>query len=147
MTRKRQRMIYVVAGVAGLMAATLLVLFALEDSVVYFYGPTEFLEKQAEIAPGITIRIGGLVEADSLQQIWDETAYRFRITDLENSVSVDFYGILPTLFREGQGVIAIGTYDEALGFQASDILAKHDESYVSAEVVDVLKASGEWRGE
>ena len=83
----------------------------------------------------------------SLYDLDPSTAYRFRITDLENSVLVNFYGILPTLFREGQGVIAIGTYDEALGFQSRDILAKHDESYVPAEVVDVLKASGNWRGE
>ena len=147
MTRKRQRMIFVVSGVAALMTATILVLFALEDSIVYFYSPTEFLEKRGEIVPDTMIRIGGLVKADSLFQILDETAYRFRITDLENSVLVNFYGILPTLFREGQGVIAIGTYDEALGFQSRDILAKHDESYVPAEVVDVLKASGNWRGE
>lgn len=143
-TRKRQRMIFVVAGVAALTAATLLVLFALEDSIVFFRSPTQIV---AEGFPeGRAFRVGGLVEDGSLERLEGNTV-RFRVTDLAEAVTVTFTGILPALFREGQGIIAEGTLGPDGNFVATDILAKHDETYMPAEVVDALKAAGQWQGE
>lgn len=144
MTRKRRRMVFVTAGIAALTAATLLVLFALEDSIVFFRSPTEVVEEGFPVDRAF--RVGGLVEEGTVEQIGGTNTVRFRVTDLANVVTVTFTGILPALFREGQGVIAEGNLRPDGVFVAYEILAKHDENYMPTEVVDALKASGQWKG-
>ena len=135
-------MILVVAGVGALTAATLLVLFALQDSIVFFRSPTEVMADG--FASDRPIRIGGLVEDGSVERADDGLGVRFRVTDLQTAVPVTFTGILPALFREGQGIVAEGRMEDGV-FHASAVLAKHDENYMPAEVVDALKAAGQWR--
>ena len=137
-------MIFVVAGVAALTVATLLVLFALEDSIVFFRSPTQIVEEG--FPADRAFRVGGLVEDGTLERLEGNTV-RFRVTDLAEAVTVTFTGILPALFREGQGIIAEGTLGPDGVFVATNILAKHDETYMPAEVVDALKAAGQWQGE
>ena len=144
MTRKKQRMTFVVAGVGALAAATLLVLFALQDSIVFFHSPTEVMA--VGFATDRAIRIGGLVEEGSVERAAGDATVRFHLTDLQTTVPVVFAGILPALFREGQGIVAEGRMEGGI-FVASDVLAKHDENYMPAEVVDALKAAGQWREE
>ena len=144
MTRKRLRMVFVIAGITALTAATLLVLFALEDSIVFFRSPTEVVEEGFPVDRAF--RVGGLVEEGTLERIGGTNTVHFRVTDLSNAVTVTFTGILPALFREGQGVIAEGKLRPDGVFVAHDILAKHDENYMPTEVVDALKASGQWKG-
>jgi cytochrome c-type biogenesis protein CcmE len=131
-----------IAAILGL--AALLTLTALEDSIVYFYGPSELAEKSYRDGPHSNqrIRVGGLV-VDGSVHIAEESA-SFRITDGTAEVSVSYDGILPDLFRVGQGIIAEGVYDGTL-FTADIILAKHDETYMPAEVVDILKDKGVWQ--
>ena len=137
-------MIFVIAGVSALAMATLLVLFALEDSIVFFRSPTEILEEG--FPRDRAFRVGGLVEEGTFERLEDGATVRFGVTDLANSVTVTFTGILPALFREGQGVIAEGTLGADGIFDASSILAKHDETYMPAEVVEALKKAGKWQG-
>ena len=144
MTRKHRRLAMVAAGMALLAAAAALVLTAFEDSLVFFYSPTELQAK--ELPPGRTIRIGGLVEEGSVRRGGtDGLAVTFRITDLQSVVPVRYEGILPDLFREGQGVVAEGTFRQDGTFVATEILAKHDENYMPPEVADALKKSGQWQ--
>ena len=143
MTRKRQRMLFVVGGVASLSVATILVLFAIEDSIVFFRSPTQILEQ--DFPAGRPFRVGGLVEEGSVERL-DAAAVRFRLTDLANAVTVTYGGILPALFREGQGIIAEGTMRPDGVFVASDVLAKHDETYMPREVVEALREAGQWQG-
>ncbi len=143
MTRKRQRMIYVVAGMVALGFATGLVLFSLGDNLVFFYSPTDVLQKGAPA--NRTFRIGGLVEMGSVEHVAADQV-RFVVTDTANTMKVSYQGVLPSLFREGQGVVAEGRVDAAGVFVAQQVLAKHDETYMPPEVVDALKKSGEWRG-
>ena len=144
MRRKSRRLLLIsgALGVAGLAAG--LTLFALRDSVVFFYGPTEFAEKAP--APGTRLRIGGLVERGSLARVGDATV-EFAVTDNSRDVRVRFTGILPDLFREGQGVVAEGVVSGPDRFVADSVLAKHDETYMPREVAEALKKSGEWRSE
>jgi cytochrome c-type biogenesis protein CcmE len=121
--------------------ATALVLTALGDSLVYFYSPAELAEKH--IAIDRRVRIGGLVEQGSVVKKGDET--RFVVTDLKGTLPVVYRGILPDLFREGQGVVAEGRLDAHGVFQAQEVLAKHDEKYMPKEVADALKKSGRWQ--
>ena len=137
-------MFVVLAGVGSLAVATMLVLFAIEDAIVFFRSPTQIVEEG--YPAGRPFRIGGLVEEGSVDRIEGTTTVRFRITDLANTVSVAYTGILPALFREGQGIIAEGTLAPGGVFVASDVLAKHDETYMPKEVVDALKAAGQWQG-
>lgn len=144
MTRKHRRLAMVAAGMALLAAAAALVLTAFEDSLVFFYSPTDLQAK--ELPPGRTIRIGGLVEEGSVQRGGtDGLAVTFRITDLQSVVPVRYEGILPDLFREGQGVVAEGTFRQDGTFVATEVLAKHDETYMPPEVADALKKSGQWQ--
>lgn len=143
MTLKRQRMLFVLVGVVALSAATILVLFAMEDAITFFRSPTQVVEK--DFPNDRIFRLGGLVEQDSVKNI-REDYISFRITDLVNSIIVNYTGILPALFREGQGVIAEGELDANGIFIATNILAKHDETYMPSEVVDALKAAGQWQG-
>jgi cytochrome c-type biogenesis protein CcmE len=142
MTRKQRRLSLILAGLALLGLAVGLVLFALRDSVVFFYTPSEMVSKQ--IAPGTRVRLGGLVEQGSLVKGTDG-AVTFKVTDMTKTMQVNFKGLLPDLFREGQGVVAEGSANADGTFKADSVLAKHDEKYMPKEIVDKLKAQGVWR--
>ena len=142
MTRKRQRLLVVALGLAALAGATALVLSAFSSNLVFFYSPSE-LKSQA-IAVNRRVRIGGLVEDGSVQRGVDSRV-AFRVTDGKSDITVVYHGILPDLFREGQGVVAEGKLEPGGAFVASTILAKHDERYMPREVVEALKKSGHWQ--
>ena len=144
MKRKHKRLTFVIIAMALLGIAVGLVLMAFEESIVFFNSPTDIVNKQP--GPSKRLRLGGLVEEGSVVREAGSTVTRFRVTDLDNSVDVTFDGILPDLFREGQGVITEGKYINGV-FKASEVLAKHDEQYMPPEVADALKKSGEWRGD
>lgn len=141
MTRKRRRLLAVLAGLAMLGVATTLVLLAFNDNLVFFYSPSDL--KTKHVADGRRVRIGGLVEPASVTR--DGTSIEFRITDGENAVPVTYSGVVPDLFREGQGVVVEGRLDRAGLVRADSVLAKHDEKYMPREVVDALKKSGHWQ--
>ena len=141
MTRKRRRMLFVAIGLVLLGSATALVLSAFQDSLVFFYSPTDLLAKSQ--AAGRAVRLGGLVEKGSV--VKDGATVHFRVTDLKRSLLVAYKGVLPDLFREGQGVVVEGNLLPDGSFTASDVLAKHDEKYMPPEVAKALKANGEWR--
>ncbi len=143
MTRKRRRLYVLLLSLAGLGLATALSLSALRDSLVFFYSPSELMEKQ--VPPDRPLRIGGLVEAGSVERAAGSLEVRFRVTDLERTVSVVYQGVLPDLFREGQGVVAQGPLGADGVFRAREVLAKHDENYMPPEVADALKKSGHWK--
>ena len=143
MTRKQRRLGFVVAGILTLGAATALVLSAFEDSIVFFYSPTDLVEK--DVPEGRRIRIGGLVEGESVEKLPGGTV-AFSVTDTANSLPVRFTGILPDLFREGQGVVAQGLLGSDGVFVADEVLAKHDETYMPPEVAESLKKAGVWKG-
>ena len=143
MRPKRRRMSIVVIGLVMLGASAALVLTAFEDNLVFFFSPTDLQAKT--VTPEQRIRIGGLVEQGSLGKSKDGLVANFRITDLQNVVPVTFKGILPNLFREGQGIVAAGQLVKG-SFIASEVLAKHDETYMPKEVADALKKSGKWKG-
>lgn len=144
MTRKHQRLVFVVSGLAALGVATALVLFALRDNIVFFYSPTEIVERTVQVGDR-NFRIGGLVESGSVQRV-SATTITFIVTDMKNAVPVSYTGLVPSLFKEGQGVVAEGRLAPDGKFIANQVLAKHDETYMPAEVVDALKAAGEWKG-
>lgn len=142
MTRKQRRLYFVILGMLALGAAVALVLVAINDTMVYFYSPTDLQTKH--VPPGRRMRIGGLVEPGSLMK--EGSAVSFRVTDNAATLPVTYTGILPDLFREGQGVVAEGRIDANGVFHASEVLAKHDEKYMPKEVADALKQSGQWQG-
>ena len=142
MTRKKRRLILIGASVGVLAVATALVLGALRDSIVFFNSPTDVAEKS--VPPGTRIRIGGLVKSGSLER-GDNLQVRFAITDGKTDISVHYQGIVPDLFREGQGVVAEGKLEPGDTLAADAVLAKHDERYTPREVVDALKKAGRWQ--
>jgi cytochrome c-type biogenesis protein CcmE len=142
MTRKQRRLSLIGAALGVLALAVALVLVALKDSIVFFNSPTDVVEKQ--IKPGMRIRIGGLVKEGSVQR-GESLAVRFDVTDGKSTVVVAYQGLLPDLFREGQGVVAEGALDAAGTFRADNVLAKHDETYMPKEVADALKKQGLWK--
>jgi cytochrome c-type biogenesis protein CcmE len=142
MTRKQQRATLLVSGVALLGVAAGLVLYALNDSIVFFYTPSEALTRN--IAEGQRFRLGGLVEKGSLKHGADE-GVSFIVTDTDKTMAVSYRGQLPDLFREGQGVVAEGRLGPGGVFRADTVLAKHDETYMPKEVADALKAKGVWK--
>lgn len=139
--RRRKRLALAVGALLALGGATALVLTAFQDSLVFFYSPSELAAKPP--APDRRVRIGGLVEAGSLEKNGQDV--RFRITDTARSVIVTYRGLLPDLFREGQGVVAQGTLAADGSFRANEVLAKHDETYMPPEVAEALKKSGRWK--
>ncbi|MDE3060670.1 MAG: cytochrome c maturation protein CcmE [Pseudomonadota bacterium] len=143
MKPKHQRLLFITVSMMFLCAATLLTLRAFRDNLVFFYSPSD-LTHQA-IPPDRTIRIGGLVAAGSIAHSGQRIT--FVITDGTANISVAYEGMLPSLFREGQGVVAEGHLADPAHFLANTILAKHDEKYMPREVVDALKRSGQWRGQ
>ncbi len=146
MKRKHRRLSFVALGVLVMGAGAALILTAFEDNIVFFHSPTEIAEKSAanELKPSQRLRIGGLVEEGSVTKIGDGATTRFKVTDLNKSIVVEFRGLLPDLFREGQGIVAEGHYSNAI-FTASEVLAKHDETYMPPEVAEALKKSGQWK--
>jgi cytochrome c-type biogenesis protein CcmE len=144
MTRKQRRFALIAGGVSVLGVAVLLVLFAMKDSIVFFNSPTDVMEKH--IAPGARIRLGGLVAPGSVSR-GNELAVHFEVTDGNRAIAVTYQGVLPDLFREGQGVVAEGALDGAGVFKADNVLAKHDETYMPKEVADALKKQGHWKDE
>lgn len=140
-TRKSYRAAFIGVSVLVLGTAVILALSALEDTVVFFYSPTDVAEKGMPI--GEYARIGGLVVEGSVSK--DGASTIFSVTDTQNSIQVTYGGILPDLFREGQGIVAEGEFEATGRFEASRVLAKHDENYMPPEVADALKASGQWK--
>jgi cytochrome c-type biogenesis protein CcmE len=143
MTRKQKRLTLIGSAVGVLGLALGLVLFALRDNIVFFYGPTDMVEKH--VGPGVRLRIGGLVENGTLVHLAGKSV-TFKVTDGKDDVRVAYTGLLPDLFREGQGVVAEGALDQGGVFRADNVLAKHDERYMPREVVDALKKQGKWAG-
>jgi cytochrome c-type biogenesis protein CcmE len=143
MTRKQRRSSFIVAGLAVLGLAAFLVLTALRDSIVFFYSPSD-VGNQA-LPPGQRIRLGGMVSEGSLKRPGG-TDVEFAISDGSRTINVSYNGLLPDLFREGQGVVTEGKLDPSGRFIADTVLAKHDETYMPREVADSLKKQGVWRG-
>ena len=140
MKRKHKRLTFIVLGMGLLAAAAALMLSAFEDNIVFFYSPTEVLDQK--LGADRRVRIGGLVEDGSVEKAGTEV--KFRVTDLAAAIPVTYTGILPDLFREGQGVIAEGRFVNGV-FRADEVLAKHDETYMPPEVAEALKKSGRWQ--
>jgi cytochrome c-type biogenesis protein CcmE len=142
MTRKRRRLVLIGSALTVLAFAVALVLTALKDAIVFFNSPTDVAEKH--IITGSRLRLGGLVKEGSVQR-GDNMQVRFEVTDGKNTVRVAYQGLLPDLFREGQGVVTEGTLDSGGMFKADSVLAKHDEKYMPKEVADALKKQGLWK--
>lgn len=143
MTRKQRRSVLIGVCLAVLGLAVGLVMFALEDSIVFFYSPSDVVEKK--IKPGQRIRLGGLVEEGSVKR-GENTTVKFSVTDTAKTISVMYTGVLPDLFREGQGVVTEGRLGSDGVFVADSVLAKHDENYMPPEVAEALKKQGVWQG-
>ena len=144
MKRKNKRLSFVVLTLLALASAACLVLAAFEDNIVFFHSPTEIVQK--DLRPEQRLRVGGLVEQGTVKQTGQDAIVSFQVTDLTTSLTVIFKGILPDLFREGQGVVAEGHYRNGV-FVAMEVLAKHDETYMPKEVADALKKSGKWKSQ
>lgn len=144
MTRKQRRLYFLIAAMIALGSAVGLVLAAFRDNVTYFYGPSELMARTLEVGSR-QIRLGGLVMPGSVIHS-PSGAVQFSISDGETIIPVHYRGILPDLFREGQGVIAEGQMEGNGTFIAQTILAKHDETYMPPEVAEALKRAGKWRG-
>ena len=142
MTRKQRRLILIGSSLGVLGVAVGLVLSAMSNSIVFFQSPSDVVEHH--LAAGTRIRIGGLVKPGSLQK-GDNLRIKFEVTDGKHDVPVRYQGIVPDLFREGQGVVAEGKLEPGGVFDADTVLAKHDERYMPKEVVEALKKSGRWQ--
>jgi len=140
MKPKHQRLIFILVGLAFLGGAIAIILNNFNDNLVFFYSPTDLKEKQ--VSGDEIIRIGGLIKGNSV--IKKSGSTEFVITDLNNEIIVEYEGILPPMFREGQGMVAKGTLNDSV-FIADNLLTKHDEKYMPPEVADSLKKSGRWK--
>lgn len=140
MTPKQTRLAAIGGGLAFLALAAGLALTALEDNIVFFRSPTELAE--TPVAPGEALRIGGLVREGSVSR--DGLRATFQVTDLAHNINVAYEGMLPDLFREGQGVVAEGRFNAEGVFVADTVLAKHDETYMPPEVAEALEKSGKY---
>jgi cytochrome c-type biogenesis protein CcmE len=141
MTRKQTRLTIILASLAVLGLAAGLVLYAIRDTIVFFYTPSEVTEKQLSV--GTRIRLGGLVEEGSIAKTGTTTA--FLVTDKIGTIRVTYNGQLPDLFREGQGIVAEGVLTTQGLMTADTVLAKHDENYMPKDVADKLKEKGVWK--
>jgi cytochrome c-type biogenesis protein CcmE len=139
--KQKRRLAFAAALVVAGAGAAWLVVGALKDNVLYFRSPTDVASRT--VGDGIAFRLGGLVEQGSVKR-GPGALVRFQVTDKKSSVPVSFNGVLPALFREGQGVVALGAVEGGT-FQATEVLAKHDEKYMPPEVVESLKRSGRWK--
>lgn len=142
MTRKQTRTAIILASLAVLGLAAGLILYAIRDTIVFFYTPSEIAEKA--VKPGTRFRLGGLVETGTLKQ-GENAVYTFAVTDTVANMAVSYKGQLPDLFREGQGVVAEGVLQGDGSFVADTVLAKHDENYMPKDVADKLREKGVWQ--
>ena len=142
MTRKQRRLALIGVSLGVLALAVALILNSLRESIVFFNSPTDIAENKTP--PGKRVRMGGMVKVGSLER-GDNLQVRFEVTDGKSTVRVTYRGLLPDLFREGQGVVAEGALDGAGIFEADSVLAKHDERYMPKEVADALKKQGYWK--
>jgi cytochrome c-type biogenesis protein CcmE len=142
LTRRGRRLALIALSLAVVGAAAGLSLYALSDSIVFFYSPSEVAQKA--LVPGSRLRIGGMVKTGSLVKSADQNV-AFVLTDGAHDLKVAYQGLLPDLFREGQGVVAEGVLAAPGQIRADTILAKHDERYMPREVVDALKKQGRWQ--
>jgi cytochrome c-type biogenesis protein CcmE len=141
-TRKRRRLWILLACGVSLGASAALVLTAFSDNLVFFVSPSDLAQGQPN---GRTVRLGGLVEKGSVQRTTDgKPTATFRVTDGSAAITVTYAGLLPDLFREGQGVVTLGVLQPDGSFRASEVLAKHDETYMPKEVAEALKKAGHW---
>jgi len=136
MKARHKRLAFIVVGLAGLAVAIGLIANAFNQNLVFFFSPSDIQAKQAPVNQNF--RLGGLVEEGSLKRENDGLTVHFVVTDNANTIPVTFTGILPDLFREGQGVVAQGKLNENGVFMAKEVLAKHDETYMPPEVQDAL---------
>lgn len=141
MTRKQRRLVFLLGSLAIAALATTLVIYALGDATLFFYTPSE--AKAKHVAAGKMLNLGGLVAAGSVKH-GDGFDVQFKVTDGDADVQVSYNKDLPDLFREGQGVVVTGSFNEDGSFRASNVLAKHDEKYMPPEVARALKAKGVW---
>ncbi|MEM5473418.1 cytochrome c maturation protein CcmE [Hoeflea sp. AS60] len=143
MNRKQKRLSIIAAGAVFLAGSAALVASALREQIVFFNSPTDVIAQH--VAPGTRVRLGGLVEKGSIER-GTNSEVTFLVTDTNASVKVRYVGILPDLFREGQGVVTEGAFSADEGtFMADTVMAKHDENYMPKEVADALKAQGVWK--
>jgi cytochrome c-type biogenesis protein CcmE len=144
MTRKQRRLTLIGTTGAVLAVALGLVLYAMNDTIVFFHAPADVAAKH--VAPGTRFRLGGLVKDGSVKR-GENQAVTFDVVDAQGSISVRYQGLLPDLFREGQGVVTEGVLEAPGVFRADTVLAKHDETYMPREVADALRRQGHWQGE
>lgn len=146
MKPKHKRLLLVVSSLLVMAASAAAILYSFRDNMVFFFTPTQLAAKQAQpdFDAAREMRIGGLVKAGSIVNL-PEGGLKFTITDLSAERDVTYHGLVPSLFREGQGVVAQGTLNADGSLNARSILAKHDEKYMPRDVVDALKASGQWK--
>jgi cytochrome c-type biogenesis protein CcmE len=142
MTRKQRRLALIGSSLGVLAVAVALMLTAMRDSIVFFNSPTDLAENRPGV--GKHVRLGGIVKPGSLQRS-DDLRVRFEVTDGKAGILVSYRGIVPDLFREGQGVVAEGQVEPDGSFRADTVLAKHDENYMPREVVEALKKQGHWQ--
>ena len=145
MKAKHRRLVFILGSLAVMGIATTIILTSLRDTMVFFYTPSQLATKKLEPSfdPGHTLRIGGLVKKGSVSNV-KTGGIHFIITDLTAEIPVTYRGLVPSLFRDGQGVVAQGAISADGVLEAETILAKHDETYMPRQVVDALKASGRW---
>jgi len=136
---RRQRLVFVFVVIAGVSVAAALAFFAMGENMLYFFSPTQV--KVGEVPANRQIRVGGLVVDGSIRRDEGSLTVEFDLTDNLQVITVHFDGILPDLFREGQGIVAIGQLNSIGIFDADEVLAKHDENYMPPEVADALKAA------
>ncbi|MBN4063711.1 cytochrome c maturation protein CcmE [Cardiobacterium sp. AH-315-I02] len=142
MNKRSRRKVLVLALVFGVSIATVLGLTALEENMLFFFSPTQV--NAGEAPQDRTFRVGGLVVPGSINRLPDSLTVQFEVTDNAENMNIEYTGILPDLFREGEGIIAIGSFAAGGRFVAGEVLAKHDENYMPPEVADALKASGNY---
>jgi cytochrome c-type biogenesis protein CcmE len=143
MKAKHKRLFFVSFGLALLGGAVALALVALQDTVTFFFTPSQAAERS--IPAGQRVRLGGLVEEGSIKKLADGVTTEFRVTDRAKAVTVRYKGVLPDLFREKQGVVVQGAFQPDGTFTATTVLAKHDENYIPKELADELKKQGLWQ--
>ncbi|HEX8665741.1 MAG TPA: cytochrome c maturation protein CcmE [Beijerinckiaceae bacterium] len=144
MTRKGRRLAMIATALGVLAVALGLVLYAMRDSIVFFHAPADVEAKGVQ--PGTRFRLGGLVKEGSIRR-GENQQVSFEVVDAKSAIPVRYQGLLPDLFREGQGVVAEGVLEASGTFRADTVLARHDETYMPREVADALKAQGHWQGE
>jgi cytochrome c-type biogenesis protein CcmE len=142
--KKQRRLAFAITLLLAGGGAAALAVYALQDNILFFYSPSDIAAHPEKVPEGRAFRIGGLVEKGSVKRDQGLEVH-FVVTDGKNAVPVDYSGVLPDLFREGQGVVAMGTRSSNGVFLAREVLAKHDEKYMPPEVVDALKRSGHWQ--